>query len=392
MSSPADIVAQGMGLGPAGLIYSFLTLPGGGRTTGNPQNPYVGAGSMEDPYGAMQDIEVFYGAGGVEPPPSTPDVPYATPPIAPPPIAPPIASPGPIITGPNSYPVPNRPPARRQEDILRERLDRIEREAEELRRRQQRRNTQPGGKKPPPKRPGGQLGDYDDYARACLASPTLCVIGGLLWPSTAGEGSTVLKPGQTAARKRPRIKFPGKAPKIPRSFDYRDLPMPSLPGSVATGLPQKASPAKRPLPRQRALPHIVKTRPKLPGTVVSMPTMPPFPSVSGGTLSLRNLGSQLLKYAGLVIPLLQPKQRTRIDVNIPKSEPISGVPFDNPLTTVQPLSAAYPMTAVGSGGSPIVPRSGTLEDQCRQFRKRRKPKRRCIRRDDCNKCVEYEAI
>jgi hypothetical protein len=79
-------------------------------------------------------------------------------------------------------------------------------------------------------------------------------------------------------------------------------------------------------------------------------------------------------------------------VNIRTSEPVSGVPFDTPLTSIEPISAAYPMTAVGSGGSPIVPRSGTLEDQCRNLRKRRKPKRRCIRRDNCNKCVEYEEL
>jgi len=380
VSSPADYVGGSFPLGT--IISLFSAIPSGGSGSEG-ANPYAGAGSMEDPYGSMQPVEEFFG-GGVLPPPSVADVPYATPPLTTNPIG---------IPSPSTDPGPFYPPTQRTNvpgpEDPRAKIERLRREAERLRS-----NTR--NKRPPPKKPPGggrgvdPLGDYATIARACIANPVACIAGGVLFPSEIGDSTLTKEEIRKVAAQRKRNIF-AKEPLMPKNVvSKQKMPRLVLAGEsplakLETPKSVKITAKRMPVEKPKAVKITAKRMPAIPATA----TPPSF---------WKGLGSAILSgtnIQGLLLELAKPKARTESPIlavasPTPTQSPTPTIPGLDPLTPVSTPGVASPLAGGYFGFSP--PRSGTLEDQCRQIRKRKKPKRRCVKRDDCNRCIEFEPI
>lgn len=259
---------------------------------------------------------------------------------------------------------------------------------------------------------------------------------GLLVPSDVAD-ATVLPKGQTAAKKRRRgDRQPLPAYRIPAPVGWRPPISSDEPSMLDVmeeeeahrarvfqeemdrmGRPAPKRPAARSRPRlaevrttARRLPvqldEVQITARRLPGEVPSRatPSTPRTPArTAPATGSRLRLPTGLTDLAPLLLgtvigrgtrarpaPLSGPLGIGSPSIP-PAPAPVPSTPtYTDPLTPVQPIGAAYPLA--GSGWAPPNITGGSLVDQCRALNRRRKPKRRCVERDDCNKCTRYEGV
>jgi hypothetical protein len=357
--------------GPLGIIAGIARLPTFGKTSGY----------LVDTVDPATGIP-YQGAGSVEPPPFFPDATFAatgTNPIGiPSPVADPVFSPTYTPEPKYGYPVPETAKQKAK------RLDaKYKKDLEELRRKQAEARKQ--YRKPPGGGKGNDgLGQYGAIARACLSNPLLCVAGGVFYPTVIGNGTLTEAEQKAIARARKRSVFT-KEPKMPANVvGKQKIPRLILAGDTPFAKLETPKAVKITAKRMKVeTPKAVKI------TAKRMPLMLPSAAVPGfwtglGKTVFAGVASRV-DVTGLLLGLAQPKA---------KSQPVSTLtavsPITDPLTLTQTTPVGSPLAGGSFGFAP--PRSGSLQDQCRAFNKKRKPKRKCIRRDDCNRCVEFAPI
>ena len=215
------------------------------------------------------------------------------------------------------------------------------------------------------------------------------VIGGILWPSELGN-SDLFDPGSLqrgVLRAIPTTRSGGGKRYTTKSKPSSPA-LPVLPGVKAA--PIARAPIARPAPTPKFVPE-----PVIPGEFSYSLPMPSMPTVSvprtaptpkaAPKVPRASIIPQLLDLAQpILLALAQPKPKS------PPSDSPSLAKLTDPLTPVITAGVPYPL-AGGSFGF-AGPSGGSMVDQCRDIRKRQKPKRKCVERDDCNRCIKFEAL
>lgn len=214
------------------------------------------------------------------------------------------------------------------------------------------------------------------------------VIGGILWPSELGN-SDLFDPGKLdlgVLRAIPTTRS-GGGKRYTKASKPKPPALPALPRTATS--PKPRAPVAKAVPTPKFVPE-----PVMPGEFAYSLPVPSMPVVSVPrapapvAVPKAPRASIIPQLLDLVQPILlaaaQPRQKSP-----PTSKPDLAA-FTDPLTPVITAGVPYPL-AGGSFGF-AGPSGGSMVDQCRDIRKRQKPKRKCIERDDCNRCIKFEAI
>lgn len=360
-----------MGGGPLGAVVSlFSAIPSYGRGTEN-ANPSAGSGSQEDPYGALSDIDY----------PVPPDVTFQG---------------GTTTTNPINIPAPGPAPGPSYPPTLRGGLpgpdlsDRIFRENAEILKERRAREAKYAKKGKPPGGGGGKgepFGEYGAMVRACLANPVACIGLGVLFPSPIGDATLTPAEQKKIAAARKRSIF-YKEPRMPSNV----VKIPKRP-ALGTAMSDPLARLETPKPVKITAKRMKVETPK--AVKITAKRLPAYVSPPGYWTGMgKAIGNALLSKVdptAILFGLAQPRTKTQPQAIAAIAPTVSApMPLTDPLTPVNTPGVASPL-AGGSFGF-TGPGTGSIEDQCRNIRKRKKPKRRCIKRDDCNRCIEFEAI
>jgi hypothetical protein len=343
----------GGGGGLLGLLGGFFG--GGGGTSQT--DPGLSAALANRDADAIRAAWGFP-AGGVTPPQSPPDVITATPPITP--IDTPIRIPTTeIIEAPPSMRGPIQRP------IF---YDPVVYDPKKAKKRGR------GGK-------GPRIPSAAAVARVLRGAAGGILTGtlGLLWPSELGN-SQLFDPKKQPKRVDSVLSNPPRANPVGRAT-------PRMPADVVQPIPMPAMP---PIAQQTPLEYVIPTAKKLPESrpaprasgSTRRPTTPP-----GGVTSLlppwlRGIDvTDLLLLAATGRRVPTPTGPRYVDPLTLTQTPIEARPQNPPANT--------PLTGVRGADVPYISIPGT--QYCQPPPKRKKT-RKCVERDDCNKCIRYAPI
>lgn len=325
---------------------------GGGSTSTNPElsaavrnqdeaalrNAWAGAFADA---GYIAPVASPQGPGDVVPPPSTPDVIASTPPPIRIPTTEIIEAP-PGLRGPLQNPI----------------------------------FYDPVPYKPPKKPPRFRIPTAAAVARVLRGAAGGAVAGtlGILWPTDLGN-SDLFDPKAKKRTAQRVLNRPGKRvtarPRMPGNV-VSPIPMPSLPPIAPERvLLEEIRPTARRLPTVQS-PTKAPRAPTRPAT--RRPSPLGFLTPSLGDLT----GLLLLASRGQRIPT--PRGQRYVDPLSLTQTPIENRPAPTPGVT--------PLTGSFIPGVPYTPRTSTQYCEPRP----RKPTRKCVERDDCNKCVRYAPL
>ena len=202
---------------------------------------------------------------------------------------------------------------------------------------------------------------------------------GILWPGTLGN-SDVFDPKKLPKRVDSVLSNPPRAnpagrvtPRMPANV-VDPVPMPAMPPIAQMDPLEYVIPTAKKLPEQRPAPRTgARARPStaLPGGVTSL--LPPW---------LRGLDvTDLLLLASTGRRVPTPTGQRYVDPLTLTQTPIEVRPQTPPVNT--------PLTGVRGADVPYISIPGT---QYCQPPPKRKPTRKCVERDSCNKCIRYAPI
>lgn len=336
--------------GGGGLLSFFGGFFGGGGNERTETSNFPITEYADTRFGRIPTFTGAFPGGGVVPPQSPPDVIASTPPITP--VDTPIRIPTTeIIEAPPSMRGPLQRPIFYDPVLY----------------------DPKKAKKPPRFRipSAAAIARILSGAAGGIAAGTL----GILWPTTLGN-SDLYDPKKLPKRVDSVLSNPPRTNPAGRVT-------PRMPGNVVSPIPMPSMP---PIAQVDPLEYVIPTAKKLPEPRTTSRARPPTVPLGGATSLLppwlRGLDVRdLLLLAATGRPVPTPTGQRYVDPLTLTQTPIEVRPQTPPANT--------PLTGVRGADVPYISIPGT---QYCEPRPKRKPTRKCVERDDCNKCVRYAPI
>lgn len=235
---------------------------------------------------------------------------------------------------------------------------------------------------------------------------------GMIWPDSTSPDDVVFRPGEVPQptgppRGRnpvtldPTDPYPSRRTRTPRTRvlgtavpEFEEQPLPRVRSVPRPYVPPQPvifdpvfDPLEFPVPRYEPAPS-TPSDPRVqpgPGTAPA-PGAPTGPAPRPRTPAVPAL-PDLLPFLPLYLPGTGPRTATPA---LPGFDPIPrGQP--TPSTPIQPLTPPFE-DPLGFAQPQPQPQPRTAEQQCQDLMKRRKKSRKCVERDNCNRCVRYAPL